>query len=482
MTIATTTNRISYTGNGVTTLFAVPFTYYNASDLKVYVDGVLKTITTDYTVGSGGVTFVTAPASSKVVLIVREVPMTQTTDYKNFEPVDADELETNIDKLTVLVQQADEKAARGINLDVTDSATSLTLPVTRANKVLAFDASGLPVASTKTLAQIEAGSTNAAASAVAAAASAAAALVSENNAATTYDAFDDRYLGQKASDPTVDNDGGVLLVGALYFNTVSNLMKVWNGSAWSSFNPPFDIVTQSTGNLPSARVTPAGSNTQLQFNNAGALAGAAKATYNNATGQVSFGDNTTSGQQWVNIFNGNGQFNTNLNLIETGHATSKRAGLGLGAHWNIITDQNGDGTRNLSFFNGNLSANCLTIDTAGRVTLPRNVFTSANQTITSGGLLTLAHGLGVTPTLFYPFLVCTTADAGYAVNDVIPVNPHLNVDSVNGRGQAIYADATNVYVRFGNAASAYNILNKTTGAGATITNTSWRLIIRAYTS
>ena len=46
------------------------------------------------------------------------------------------------------------------------------------------------------------------------------------------DNFDDTYLGAKSSDPTVDNDGGALNEGDLYFNTASNVLKVYNGSAW----------------------------------------------------------------------------------------------------------------------------------------------------------------------------------------------------------------------------------------------------------
>jgi hypothetical protein len=65
-----------------------------------------------------------------------------------------------------------------------------------------------------------------------ASASASAALVSENAAAASYDAFDDRYLGAKASDPTVDNDGDPLIVGALYFSTSLSVMRIWNGSTW----------------------------------------------------------------------------------------------------------------------------------------------------------------------------------------------------------------------------------------------------------
>lgn len=47
-----------------------------------------------------------------------------------------------------------------------------------------------------------------------------------------YDSFDDRYLGTKASDPTLDNDGNALIAGALYFNSASGVMKLYTGSTW----------------------------------------------------------------------------------------------------------------------------------------------------------------------------------------------------------------------------------------------------------
>lgn len=81
--------------------------------------------------------------------------------------------------------------------------------------------------------------TAAATSATAAASSASAASTSETNAATSetnaaasYDAFDDRYLGSKASDPALDNDGDALLTGALYWNTTSSVLKVYDGTTW----------------------------------------------------------------------------------------------------------------------------------------------------------------------------------------------------------------------------------------------------------
>jgi hypothetical protein len=66
--------------------------------------------------------------------------------------------------------------------------------------------------------------------------SATAAAASAADAATTYDNFDDRYLGAKSSAPTVDNDGNALLTGALYWNTSTNAMLAWSGSAWTSIS------------------------------------------------------------------------------------------------------------------------------------------------------------------------------------------------------------------------------------------------------
>jgi len=80
---------------------------------------------------------------------------------------------------------------------------------------------------------------NAATSATAAAGSATSAASAQTAAESArdatlaaYDSFDDRYLGAKTSNPTVDNDGNALVAGALYFNSVSGAMQLWTGSAW----------------------------------------------------------------------------------------------------------------------------------------------------------------------------------------------------------------------------------------------------------
>ena len=74
--------------------------------------------------------------------------------------------------------------------------------------------------------------TNAASSASSAASAQSAAESARDATLAAYDNFDDRYLGAKSSDPTVDNDGDALVAGMLYFNTVDEAMKVYTGSAW----------------------------------------------------------------------------------------------------------------------------------------------------------------------------------------------------------------------------------------------------------
>jgi hypothetical protein len=71
--------------------------------------------------------------------------------------------------------------------------------------------------------------------------SAVAASTSAANAAASYDSFDDRYLGAKATPPTVDNDGNPLITGALYWDTALNQMFVWSGSAWGSISSTAQI-------------------------------------------------------------------------------------------------------------------------------------------------------------------------------------------------------------------------------------------------
>ena len=72
----------------------------------------------------------------------------------------------------------------------------------------------------------------AASNASAAAASASAAANSAAAAAASFDTFDDRYLGSKSSEPSVDNDGNALVSGSLFFDSAVGSMKVYDGGNW----------------------------------------------------------------------------------------------------------------------------------------------------------------------------------------------------------------------------------------------------------
>lgn len=74
--------------------------------------------------------------------------------------------------------------------------------------------------------------TNAASSATVALSAKVAAESAANMALAAFDSFDDRYLGAKTADPTLDNDGGTLVGGTLYFNTTTGTMRLYTGSAW----------------------------------------------------------------------------------------------------------------------------------------------------------------------------------------------------------------------------------------------------------
>jgi hypothetical protein len=112
-----------------------------------------------------------------------------------------------------------------------NASTSATAAATSATSAAA---SATAAATSATSAATSASS--ALTSQTAAATSAADAATSASSAATTYDNFDDRYLGAKSTAPTVDNDGNALITGAMYFNSVTGVMSVWSGSAWTAIN------------------------------------------------------------------------------------------------------------------------------------------------------------------------------------------------------------------------------------------------------
>jgi hypothetical protein len=170
--LADNSPRVSYAvAAGVTqSSFTVSFEFFEEADLNVYVDGTLKTLTTDYTVSGGdGSTgsvaiSVTGASGGSTVVITRSIALERTTDFPSSGPFDIASLNTELDKVIGIAADLDDEATRGLRLKDQDEAVSTELPLKadRLGKVLAFNATtGVPeagptIADTQALADITA--------------------------------------------------------------------------------------------------------------------------------------------------------------------------------------------------------------------------------------------------------------------------------------------------------------------------------------
>jgi hypothetical protein len=354
--ISNVTRRAVYspTGAGGAGPYAFTFEILANTDIAVYKDEVLLTLTTHYTVsiasnGTGSVTITAtglalSPTSPTQYAIVGNRTISRTTDFTTGGDFFANTLNDELDQQTIFAQQNAEGLTRSLQAPQTDPTTiNMILPLAslRANKTLGFDANGNPAlgetlgtnrgnwaagtvyyvrdiakdTTTNNIFQVITAHTSsgslpittntdsakwtllvdaasATTSATAAAASASAASTSASNASTSasnastsasnasssasaastsasnasiaqtaaeaardqtlavYDSFDDRYLGSKTSDPSVDNDGNALVAGTIYFNSVSGVMRLYTGSAW--------VAAYVQGVASSISFTPAG--------------------------------------------------------------------------------------------------------------------------------------------------------------------------------------------------------------------------------
>ena len=128
MTINSQTNKVIYTGNGVATEFAIPFSFLEQGHIKVRQKlGDIQTERTDWTVKDGNLIFADAPETGAEIAVIREVPLTQETDYRENEILPAETLERDFDKLTMQVQQLKEQIDRAVTVDVFDDTQAASL-------------------------------------------------------------------------------------------------------------------------------------------------------------------------------------------------------------------------------------------------------------------------------------------------------------------------------------------------------------------
>lgn len=149
--IADNSPRISYSvAEGVTqTSFSVPFEFFDEPDLNVYIDGVLQTITTNYTVSggdgsTGSITMsVTGGTGGSTVVITRAIELERTTDFPVSGAFNIVALNTELDRLVAIAADLDDRASRALQLTDYDASANLTLPDlnSRKGKTLAFNLS-----------------------------------------------------------------------------------------------------------------------------------------------------------------------------------------------------------------------------------------------------------------------------------------------------------------------------------------------------
>lgn len=156
MTISSTTNRVSYSGNGVTLQFSFPYLFLADGDLKVYLrlttTGVqtLQTISTHYTVtgaglGTGHVDFLTAPPTGYTVHIIRDPDPTSLADYTSGDAFASTTTENAFDKIATEFQAMRDRFSRTLMQQETAANLNLTLPepsLAVASKYLAVNTAG----------------------------------------------------------------------------------------------------------------------------------------------------------------------------------------------------------------------------------------------------------------------------------------------------------------------------------------------------
>jgi hypothetical protein len=230
---------------------------------------------------------------------------------------------------------------------------------------IAADASATAAASSASAAASSASSASSSASAASSSASAASASASA--AAASYDSFDDRYLGAKSSDPSVDNDGNALITGALYFNTTANEMRVYSGSAWVASYLPAGSYLTLTGGTMTGNITFA----------AGQSFDASKITGSVAIANGGTGATTQSGAR------------TNLGLAI---GTDVQAHLVSGTNIKTVNSSSLLGSGNLSV--GTVTSVGATAGTGISVS-GSPITSSGSLTITNTGVTSLTAGTGI---------------------------------------------------------------------------------------
>ena len=266
-------------------------------------------------------------------------------------------------------------AAAGSASDASDSADAAALSASSASD----DADTASSAAT-TATGAATTATNAASSASGYATTASTAAT---NAANSFDSFDDRYLGAKASAPSLDNDDEALITGALYFNSTDDKMQVYDGASWNDVAPVATSVTES-------QISDLGTTIVLDSD-----IGSTVQAYDADTAKTDVAQTFTASQRGTVTADNDLSFDmdaTNFfKCTPTGNGTLTFTNITAGQSGNIWLDNSGGYTISAASSTYIASADLTTISTAGIYFISyysdgTNVMVSATPAVTSAGV------------------------------------------------------------------------------------------------
>ena len=266
----------TYTGNGSLTSFSVSFPYIEQAHVIVTVGGVTKTQGSDYSfTNSSTIAFGSAPANGAIIKFTRSTNRNaRLVDYQDGSTITEAILDQDGNQSFFMAQEAIDITENTIGLNASDEwdATNKKI-INVADPTVAQGAATKNYVDTKLAADIntvnshktaaqtaqtaaETAETNAETAETNAVTAKNAAVVAQTAAETALDTFDDRFLGAKSSNPSVDNDGNALVDGALYFDTTNDIMKVYDLSNTQWRQLTLTSTNQTNVNTVAGQISP----------------------------------------------------------------------------------------------------------------------------------------------------------------------------------------------------------------------------------
>lgn len=141
--------RIQYVANGNLKKYEFPFAIFKTSDVDVYLDDKLLTISeyevsVDPDIEGGAISFKVAPANGKVITIARNLSIERTTDFQEGGALRANVLNDELDYQIACQQQIADSLNRSMVLPpyAVDTDVDLTLPTPSAGKAIVWNKNG----------------------------------------------------------------------------------------------------------------------------------------------------------------------------------------------------------------------------------------------------------------------------------------------------------------------------------------------------